>query len=81
MGTVVMAQAFNGAGDTTTPMLLNFFCFWLFKIPVAYLFVRNGGDGLRGGIAITAAYSTLAMTAGFLFRRGSSGRFESRFSK
>ncbi len=72
----VVVQAFNGAGDTTTPMLLNFFCFWLFKIPVAYLLAVTAGMGPRGVfIAVTAAYSTLAVTGGFLFRRG---RWKSR---
>ena len=73
---MVVTQAFNGAGDTTTPTLINFFCFWLFKIPVAYLLAVKVGLGPRGVfIAITAAYSTLAVVAGALFYRG---RWKSR---
>jgi putative MATE family efflux protein len=68
---MVVTQAFNGAGDTTTPTLINFFCFWLFKIPVAYLLAVTAGIGPRGVfIAITAAYSILAVVAGFFFYRG-----------
>ena len=68
---MVVTQAFNGAGDTTPPMLLNFFCFWLFKIPAAYLLAVTAGLGPRGVfIAITAAYSTLAVAGGLLFRTG-----------
>jgi len=68
---MVLVQAFNGAGDTRTPTLLNVLAFWCFKIPLAYLLSRQLGFGPSGVfMAITAAYSALALMAAFMFRRG-----------
>jgi Na+-driven multidrug efflux pump len=43
-----MINAFNGSGDTMTPTLINFICFWLIEIPVAYLLAMVIGIGPRG---------------------------------
>ena len=64
-------QAFNGAGDTSTPTLINLFCFWLWEIPLAWTLSHRFGLGPRGAfIAIMVAFSTLAVVSGTLFRRG-----------
>ena len=68
---MVAVQAFNGAGDTTTPMLVNLASFWLFKIPLAWVLAKVLGMGPRGAfLAITAAYAVQSITAMTLFRRG-----------
>ena len=68
---MVAIQAFNGAGATTTPMVVNLVSFWGFKIPLAWALATHAGLGPRGVfVAITAAYSLQALVAGMLFRRG-----------
>jgi putative MATE family efflux protein len=68
---MVMMQAFNGAGDTITPTIVNFFGFWLFEIPLAYglaipLHMRS--DGAFAAIAI--AESSMAAVSAILFKQG-----------
>ena len=68
---MVMESSFNGAGDTWTPTYLNFFIFWLFEIPLAYVLAYWYGLGPEGVFwAITLAFSLLAVTAALLFKRG-----------
>jgi putative MATE family efflux protein len=68
---LVFTSSFNGAGDTWTPTWLNLGCFWLFQIPLAWLLAIQLGMGPRGVfIAMTVAFSTLAIVSGVVFRRG-----------
>jgi len=68
---MVFGQAFNGAGDTWTPTWMNLGCFWLLEIPLAWLLSHPAGMGPRGVfIAISVAFSTLALVGGLLFKTG-----------
>ena len=66
-----MQQAFNGAGDTLTPTVVNFFGFLLFEIPLAYELALPLGLRSNGVYwAIAVAESAIAAVSVLLFRRG-----------
>jgi len=68
---MVLTQSFNGAGDTWTPTIINLFVFWAWEIPLAWWLSTAGGLGAHGVfVALTVAYSTLAVVSAVLFRRG-----------
>ncbi len=68
---MVMIQAFNGAGDTFTPTVLNFICFWLIEIPLAYTLAFPLGFEQHGVYyAILGSEALLALLSFLLFRRG-----------
>ncbi len=68
---MVITQSFNGAGDTRTPTIINLFVFWLWEIPLAYLLAFYFGMGPHGVfLAVTIAFSTLAVVSALTFRRG-----------
>jgi putative MATE family efflux protein len=68
---MVMIQSFNGAGDTNTPTWINFFCFWLLEIPLAYTLSLVMGFGEYGVFfAILSAETVMTILAIILFRRG-----------
>lgn len=63
--------AFNGAGDTATPTRLNFFCFWLGQVPLAWLLAVPCGLGPTGVfIAVPVSFTVLTLWSAVLFRRG-----------
>jgi putative MATE family efflux protein len=68
---MVMLQAFNGAGDTVTPTIVNFFGFWILEIPLAYFLaisMRMEANGVY--ISIVIAECAIAAAGILLFRRG-----------
>ena len=68
---MVLINAFNGAGDTKTPTVVNVFCFWLFQIPLAYLLAKYFSLGPTGVfIAIPVAEVFITVTAFVLFKKG-----------
>lgn len=68
---MVLGQAFNGSGDTRTPMILNLISFWMIEIPLAWYLSSKAGLGPDGVfIAVAISESVLAVLCIILFRRG-----------
>lgn len=68
---MVVIQSFNGSGDTYTPTLINFICFWLFQLPFAYLMAIVLDYGPIGVFwAITLAEILIAIIGIWFFRKG-----------
>lgn len=68
---MVVVQAFNGAGDTLTPTLINLFCFWMLQIPLAYSLAVNFRFEDSGVFsAMLIAETVMTLVAIHLFRRG-----------
>jgi putative MATE family efflux protein len=69
---MVLINAFNGAGDTRTPTVINLFCFWAFQIPAAYLMAVSFDFGPKGVFYVIVLTETIVTIVAFiLFRRGS----------
>ncbi|MCX6182147.1 MAG: MATE family efflux transporter [Bacteroidetes bacterium] len=68
---MVMTQALNGAGDTRTPTIINFICFWLVQIPLAYLFAIGLDMKATGAfIAVPLAEVFIALISWYYFKKG-----------
>ncbi len=74
---MVMVQAFNGAGDTVTPTIINVFGFWLCEIPLAWVLAYPAGLAVRGvfiSIPVSELLITLAGLAVFMRGRWKKSR-------
>jgi len=68
---MVMVNAINGAGDTSTPTYINLFCYWLLEIPLAYFLAVVLGLHEQGVFySILIAETVMTITAFIIFRRG-----------
>ena len=68
---MVMLQAFNGAGDTITPTIVNFFGYWLFESPLAWwMAIREGMHSSGVYWSIVVAEAAIAAASIVLFRQG-----------
>ena len=68
---MVMLQAFNGAGDTVTPTIVNFFGFWMLEIPLAWFLALHQGMHSTGVfLSIVVGQAAVAAAGMILFKRG-----------
>ncbi|WP_300570442.1 MATE family efflux transporter [Flavobacterium sp.] len=68
---MVLINTFNGAGDTWTPTLINFFGFWLFQIPLAYVLAKYYKMGPTGVfMAVPIAETAITLAGIVLYKKG-----------
>jgi putative MATE family efflux protein len=68
---MALTAAFNGAGDTRTPTLINVFSLWIVELPLAWMLAHPLGFGPTGAfIALSVGFSTMCFVSVWIFRRG-----------
>jgi putative MATE family efflux protein len=68
---MVVTAAFNGAGDTFTPTILNLVSFWVCQIPLGWFLAFHTSLGTNGVfVSVVVSDSLLALLSILWFRRG-----------
>jgi putative MATE family efflux protein len=68
---MVLLQAFNGAGDTLTPTIVNFFGFWVLEIPLAWWLATRLHLRAQGAfLSVVIAECSIAIASLILFKQG-----------
>jgi putative MATE family efflux protein len=68
---MIVTQALTGAGDTITPTVINFLCFWVLQIPLAYWLATSLSLGPNGVFWAIVVSETLVTVLGVtVFIRG-----------
>jgi Na+-driven multidrug efflux pump len=68
---MVLVNSLNGAGDTSTPLKINIFAFWMLEIPLAWFLAIKSGMQEEGVFtAIVIAESVMTVIAFVVFKRG-----------
>lgn len=68
---MALTAAFNGAGDTRTPTLINVVSLWMIELPLAWVLAHPLGFGPAGAfIALSVGFSTMCFVSVWIFRRG-----------
>jgi len=69
---MVMIQAFNGAGDTVTPTMINVISYWLCELPLGWFLSHRTSLGVDGVFtAIPIASTVMTGISLIVFARGS----------
>jgi Na+-driven multidrug efflux pump len=68
---MIIVQSLNGAGDIKSPAIINFLCYWVLQIPLAYWLSTNTILEVSGVfIALLIAEVTLTIMAYAVFKKG-----------
>lgn len=68
---MTLTAAFNGAGDTRTPTIINVVSLWVLEVPLAWVLARPLGLGPTGAfIALNVGFTAICVISIWIFRRG-----------
>jgi Na+-driven multidrug efflux pump len=68
---MALTAAFNGAGDTRTPTIINVVSLWLFQVPLAWVLAHPLRFGPSGAfIALNAGFTAICVISVWIFRKG-----------